>query len=256
MKLSRIYASKLYLTSNRKQEIDAAINSSDNVELVQQLSEYLDKDSREKLDEAIKEEEVEKAAEYAENEAEDAELEDNFDKDIPDESNVFSPSYSGAGGSIPSGPNSFGEDMGGGPDMFDVPEGGGEEGGGEPAPAPDAPVEESTAIYGEITADTKLEFNANTLAEEADTIKGTLNANESTAGVIRLVIVDNELWLYYKDEVNIGDIMVDVIEALNASAYTYLTFSRLARSNNAIVFDVNEVIGPVKSIQEIEEEVK
>ena len=51
--------------------------------------------------------------------------------------------------------------------------------------------------------------------------------------------------------------MVDVIEALNASAYTYLTFSRLARSNNAIVFDITSNLQePIKSIQDIEEESK
>lgn len=254
MKLPRIYASKLYLTSSRKQEIDAAINSSDNVELVQQLSEYLDSDARDKLDEAIQEKEDEQAAQEAENTPEPT-LDDNFGEEVPDEKNVFSPSYSGAGGGIPSGPSDFGEDMGGeGSDIFDMPEG--DEGEPAPAPEPDAAVEESTAIYGEVTADTKLETNINKLAEEADIIKGTLNANDSTAGIIRLVIDNDELWLYYKDEVNIGDIMVDVIEILNASAYTYLTFSRLARSNNAIVFDINEVVEPVKPTQKVEEEVK
>lgn len=252
MKLSRIYASKLYLTNPRREAINAAINDSENVELVQQLSEYLDKDAREKLDEAVQEELAETEAKESEN-APEVGLEDNFDKDVPDENNVFSPSYSGGGG-IPSGPDNFGGDMEGeGSDIFDMPEG--DEGGGEPAPAPepDDAVEESTAIYGKVTADTALEFNINTLAEEAEIIKGTLNSKDTTAGVIRLVIVDNELWLYYKDEVNIGDIMVDVIESLNASAYTYLSFSRLARSNNAIVFDINEVIEPVKSIEEVEE---
>ena len=55
MKLSRLYASKLYQTSNRKDLIRASIDKAENVELVQQLSEYLDKDSRELLDEAIEE---------------------------------------------------------------------------------------------------------------------------------------------------------------------------------------------------------
>ena len=50
--------------------------------------------------------------------------------------------------------------------------------------------------------------------------------------------------------------MVDVIEVLNGTVYTYLSFSRLARSNNAIVFDINSVEEPVKPVQEIEEENK
>ena len=48
--------------------------------------------------------------------------------------------------------------------------------------------------------------------------------------------------------------MVNVIEVINGAGYTYLTFSRLARSNNAIVFDINLVAEQVKSIKEIEEE--
>ena len=84
-----------------------------------------------------------------------------------------------------------------------------------------------------------------------------MNSKEDTAGVQRITVDDKELWIYYEDKVNIGDIMVNVIEALNASAYTYLSFSRLARSNNAIVFDIKLNLNePIKSIQDIEEETK
>lgn len=251
MKLSRIYASKLYLTSSRRNSIDAAINSADNIELVQQLSDYLDKDSKEKLAEAIEEEEQEGAAQAEEIDEEnlDVDIDEEIGGDIPDDRNVFSPSYSGGGGA---GPIS---DMGGGeePDIFAEPEGGeGEEPSAEPQP--DETVEEATAIYGEVTADTKIDDSINTVAEDIEIIKGTLNGREDTAGVIRAVITDNELWLYYKDEVNIGDIMVDVIEVLNGTAYTNLSFSRLARSNNAIVFDINSTFEPVKPTQEVDEE--
>lgn len=249
MKLSRIYASKLYLTSSRRKSIDAAINSADNVELVQQLSDYLDKDSKEKLAEAIEEEEQEEAAQAQEIDEEnlDVDIDEEIGGDIPDDRNVFSPSYSGGGGAGP-----ISDDMGGGeePDIFAEPEG---EEAPAPEPAPDESVEESTAIYGEVTANTAIEDNLDSVAEDIDVIKGTLNGREDTAGVIRAVITDNELWLYYKDEVNIGDIMVDVIEVLNGTAYTNLSFSRLARSNNAIVFDINSTFEPVKSIPEVEE---
>ena len=251
MKLSRIYASKLYLTSSRRKSIDAAINSADNVELVQQLSDYLDKDSKEKLAEAIEEEVQEEAAQAEEIDEEnlDVDIDEEIGGDIPDDRNVFSPSYSGGGGA---GPIS---DMGGGeePDIFAEPEGDESSEGGESSDIPDEPVEEATAIYGEVTADTKIDDSINTVAEDIEIIKGTLNGREDTTGVIRAVITDNELWLYYKDEVNIGDIMVDVIEVLNGTAYTNLSFSRLARSNNAIVFDINAVAEPVKSIPEVEE---
>ena len=48
--------------------------------------------------------------------------------------------------------------------------------------------------------------------------------------------------------------MIDVIEVLNAAGYTYLKFNRLARSNNAIVFDISLTVDPIKSEKEIEED--
>lgn len=71
-----------------------------------------------------------------------------------------------------------------------------------------------------------------------DVIKGTLNHKAETAGVSRIESKDKELWIYYNDDVNLNNIMTDVIELLNNTGYTYLSFNRLARSNNAIVFEV------------------
>lgn len=248
MRLSRVYSSKLYLTNARRDQIADAINSSQNAELVQQLSDYLDDKSKEKLAEAVHEEEEEvKQEEAALEEEEGMSADEDFNGDIPDDRNVFSPSYSGGGGAPSSMPS---DNMGGDePDIFAEPEGGEAP---APEPAPDETVEQSTAIYGEVTASTTLEDAVNSVAEDIDIIKGTLNGKEDTNGVIRATITDDELWLYYKDEVNIGDIMVDVIETLNGTAYTNLTFSRLARSNNAIVFDIN-LPEAVKSISEVEE---
>ena len=50
--------------------------------------------------------------------------------------------------------------------------------------------------------------------------------------------------------------MIDVIEVLNAAGYTYLKFNRLARSNNAIVFDIGLTVDPIKPEKEIEEDAK
>lgn len=251
MRLSRIYSSKLYLTSNRKDKIRATINSPKNAELVQQISDYLDDNSKEKLDEALEEKEEKLEANKPQQPAE-GEPVDEFNADVPDESNVFSPSYSGGGHST--GPIEDFGDMDGEPDMFAEPSG---DDSDAEAPESDAekPVEESTAIYGKVTADTKV-CPVIDIISEADVIKGTLNSREDTAGVLRIAIDEHELWIYYKDEVNIGDIMVDVIEVINGANYTYLTFSRLARSNNAIVFDINLIPEQIKSIKEIEEENK
>ena len=46
MILQRIYSSKLYVTSTRKDRIHAAIQDPINAELVQQLSDYLDEDAQ------------------------------------------------------------------------------------------------------------------------------------------------------------------------------------------------------------------
>lgn len=251
MRLKRIYASKLYLTNSRKDRIHAAIGDAKNVELVQQLAEYLDDEDKEKLDNIVEEKKVEKEAEKAQEAP--AVEEQGSAPDIPEERNVFSPSYSGGGSfNPPSGDfEDFGSEPGG-----DIPEEAPAD-TPEPAPSADEPVEEATAIYGEIKADTDICDILSDIASEATTIKGTLNGKAETAGVQRIAVDDKELWIYYEDDVNTRDIMVDVIEALNASAYTYLEFSRLARSNNAIVFDINlNTKEPIKSIKEVEEENK
>lgn len=239
MKLSRIYSSKLYITSTRKDRIKAAINDPFNVELVQQISDYLDNDSKKLLKTAVEEEDAK--TEELENKNSDSDKGSIEDEPLDDERNVFSPSYSGSHGPI--APPS---DMGDGMD-----EGGSEESGGEPdnapeEPAPDTDVEESTQIP--IEGSSKIEDIISGLIDDLPVIKGTLNGRADTAGVIRLNVDDDELWIYYGDEVNLSDIMVDVIEALNGANYNYLTFNRLARSNNAIVFDITGNISePIKS---------
>lgn len=258
MRLSRIYSSKLYTTNPRKDRIHAAINNPMNVELVQQLSDLLDDDAKAKLDEAIAEKNAEREAREAEDAA--AQAPEAGGEEFPDEeNNVFSPSFSGGGhhSAPPSGGMSSGPDIFGEPEGPEAPAEGGEP--EVPAPeVPEAPVEESSGLEGDaITADTDIDDVVFDIANESNVIKGTLNSRGDTAGVLRIAVDDNELWVYYKDEVNIGDIMVDVIETLNGANYTYLTFSRLARSNNAIVFDINLNLNePVKSVVEVQEENK
>ena len=239
MKLSRIYSSKLYITSTRKDRIKAAINDPFNVELVQQISDYLDNDSKKLLKTAVEEKDAK--IEELENKNSDSNEGSIEDEPLDDERNVFSPSYSGSHGPI-APPSDMGGDMG---------EGGSEEPGGEPGdtpeePAPDTDVEESTQIP--IEGSSKIEDIISDLINDLPVIKGTLNGRADTAGVIRLNVDDDELWIYYGDEVNLSDIMVDVIEALNGANYNHLTFNRLARSNNAIVFDITGNISePIES---------
>lgn len=240
MRLQRIYSSKLYLTSSRKDKIHAAMNSTDtwNVELVQQLEEYLGDEAKEQL-------------EVAKSQVTNPETNDTTPEVAP---SGLSPS-GGGGGGAPS--SSFTGDVFSdfGTDEF---EGGGEAAGDEvsvePAAEPEAPVEESTKVDGtSITATSTIWTTPEDAVSQCNVIQGTLNAREDTKGVNRLQVKDSELWIYFNDDVNLNDTMINVIEVLNSTGYTYLTFNRLARSNNAIVFDINLNLIPIKTVEEIEE---
>ena len=239
MRLQRIYSSKLYLTSSRKDKIHAAMQDPINAELVQQLSDYLDDTAQAELDQAIAQEEAEEQAT------------DNADNtSVAPASSGSTPAPSGGSHSAFSGDvfkDFGGDDLGG----EDIPM---DEGAEEPAP--EAPVEESTKTPGKsITAATAIIWTTlDDVVNDCETIKGTLNVREETNGVSRLQVKDNELWIFYNDDANLNDKMVEVIEVLNASGYTYLKFNRLARSNNAIVFDIGLVAEPMKSEEEIEDE--
>ncbi len=73
----------------------------------------------------------------------------------------------------------------------------------------------------------------------AGEIKGTLNARSATSGVARTSVKNDELWVYYNDDINLNNVMSPVIETISAANYHYLIFNRLARTDNAIVFAIN-----------------
>ena len=251
MRLQRIYSSKLYVTSTRKDRIHAAMQDPINAELVQQIEDYLSDDAKQEL-------EVAQAQESAP-------AESNPDAPMSDDLGESTPS---AGGGRPSsGPShssftgdvlkDFGDD-----ELADVEPLEDAEAPVRDTDAPDVSVDEapeaieSVTKEGEaITGSTNIESMVFSLASEVPVIKGTLNSMEQTSGVSRIELKPEELWIYYEDKVNIGDIMVDVIEALNGANYTYLSFSRLARSNNAIVFDIlMSTTEPMKSVSEVTSE--
>lgn len=76
---------------------------------------------------------------------------------------------------------------------------------------------------------------------DLDSLKGTMNAVSDTCGVQRVKIDEDkkELWVYYNDDINLNDIMTPLIELLESSSYNYLIFNRLARSGNAVVFEIS-----------------
>jgi hypothetical protein len=222
-----------------------------NAELVQQLEEYLSDTAKVELKHAIDEEQQEAQATQP-----------------ADDSNSVAPSSSSEGHSAPpshgggSHPSftgnimdDFGED-----ELADVEipdDMGGDAPAEEPATEEPEPVESVTQEGRPITSSTAIIWTTlDDVVSDATVIKGTLNAREDTSGVSRIEVKDSELWIYYNDDSNLNDKMVEVISVLNSPGYTYLKFNRLARSNNAIVFDVNLNVEPIKSVKEVEEDKK
>lgn len=100
-------------------------------------------------------------------------------------------------------------------------------------------VTESSRVSGTSVLGSLPRSDFKDMRQVSDQIKGMLNFKDSTQGVNRILYKENELWIYYNDSVNLNNVMADVIELLNASGYTYLEFNRLARSDNAMVFQVD-----------------
>lgn len=73
--------------------------------------------------------------------------------------------------------------------------------------------------------------------DDIDRLEAALNGNSNTQGVIRCAEKDDEVWVYYNDDINISKILPDIMDELDASNITDISFSRIARSSNAIVFD-------------------
>lgn len=243
MRLQRIYSSKLYVTSTRKDKIHAAIQDPINVELVQQIEDYLSDEAKTELNQVLvqqKEDAISKV--------------NPADKSAaPSGNSSYAPSGGGASHSAFTGDimSDFGDD-----DLADVeiPE----DMGGDDVDETSEPVEpeavESVTQEGKpITSSTAIIWTTlDDVVADCETIKGTLNAREDTTGVTRLEVKDKELWVYYNDDTNLNDKMVEVISVLNSTGYTYLKFNRLARSNNAIVFDISLNFEQIKPKAELE----
>ena len=198
-----IYASKVFQCSKRQTEIRNKIESSGNIELLQQLIGDLDEEFQT----------VNTVAPEL-NDQKDTKESDSNQTDDSVETNEPTKSPS-VGQPVSFTPSSEKEE----PDDNSESE----EPDQESEDKVQEPVEESTKIH----------------VIPLDEIKGTLNHVADTAGVSRIEMKDHELWIFYNDEVNLNNIMTEAIELLNNTGYTYLSFNRLARSNNAIVFEIS-----------------
>ena len=227
-----IYASKMFQNSPRKDKIKAALESPINIELVKQLEEYLD-------EEFIPAEPVH---------TEPKESAPTSDTNRPASKPKASPRAGGGGGhSSPSLAAKYS-------DKLDA----------EPAPDIEPDINEPAA---DTTSDTASDTNTEAatqinkqpvmsgtciqLPTIVNDIKSILNIRAELAGVERVAFKgEDEIWVYYSDDINLNNIMSSVIETLNAGGFAYLEFNRLARSDNAIVFtfntaDTEAVVDPI-----------
>lgn len=223
---SKIIGSKLYKSSKRKNVILNAIQDPKNAGLLTQLAEYLDEQYQtpENLEGKPEVKEAPEGKEGGES---------------------IRPSEGGGTGGDGGAIAGLGEGM----SLMDTPEteedldalmseeGGSDEGadlesddGYEPI---DDTVEESTKVTKQ-----KITACEDIAVDQLESLKSSLNLVEETKGVTRIAIKNNELWLYYNDDINLNNIMTDVIESVSSLGIDWAEFNRLARSDNAIVFEI------------------
>lgn len=229
--MKTIYASKMFMSSSRKSSILAAMQSTINMELVKQLEDYLD-DEYKPID-----------VESETNSNPDTDTgtvnkSNDHDSNDPVSHNTGKPAYKlnpNLNPGLDDDLDSIEDDT---TDNLDS----------EIDNASDAHPELNSAssVSGlSVTANTVLQQNPlivtqNMFSSLVGEIKGTLNSRSNTNGANRVLIKNDELWIYYNDDINLNSMMPNVIDVLSTANYYYLSFNRLARTDNAIVFDLSD----------------
>ena len=237
--MKSIYASKLYKASKRKDRINAALIAPTNLALVQQLAESLDEEYKtlENFGMSPKEEKKDSKEDTG------ADIEDFVvDEEIDPQNDLVTMDDLGEASS--SKGNKSSKPSKAPKHRSELDE--------KSEPKEDQPKADTSELIPESPANDqnsepeastnvteKEEVNAATVLD-LTTLKATLNSRGDTAGVTRIAEKENEVWIYYKDDVNLNNIMVDVIDYLMNSGYESFEFNRLARSDNAIVFEVKK----------------
>lgn len=236
--MKAIFASKLYQASPRKDRIQAQLNSPINSELVRQLSEYLDEDALRLADAII------------------PDVHDsNEDVDTSDDSREATSTEKGSSpsGSTKSAPSSSPHKIGDLSDKISRVESKDRDSeGDEPGDSSsgssesssetksDESVEESVNIEGIDEVDVPDDrLGSDPVDETLNTsnIQDYLNSDGRTTGIRRVENKADELWIYYRDDINLNSIMEPVITLLS-DKYSTCEFNRLARTENAIVFQM------------------
>lgn len=213
--IDRIYSCKMYKNSKNKDQIVATLQDPTNAELVVQLQSYLDPQYRKKKK---------------------PDKQDDIDPDIEskvDDNDVegMDPVDNGPKPTRPAYPSaaSFSEN----PSDDSSTD-------SQSQLTVDPENEDEPAEHGNQNDDVTSSISASTALEtlQTDSIKGLLNSSEDTSGVNRILVKGEELWIYYEDKKNLNNIMGPAIELLSSANYACLEFNRLARTDNAIVFQI------------------
>lgn len=223
--MKAIFASKLYKASPRKEKIKAALKNPINSELVGQLANYLD-------EEYIPDEPDQPVASHPSPKRDESEASrDNFKA----EGSGFH------GGSPRMGNGSNSPEFEG--DIESVDDDLSNQGDESVSEVSDDNTSEELTdaiIEEEIESATDVESSTSLSDEDVLGIRNLLENDASTCGVDRIVTKDDEAWIYYDDNINLNKVMTPVIEKVESSEWDNLEFNRLARTSNAIVFQIRE----------------
>lgn len=233
---------RFYLASKYKETIQSAISDPMNGELVKQLNEYIDEDRYN----VVVIDEVDKGAEAQPN-APQGETPDNGGAESQGSPSMPSMPSRHSAPISPSG-SPVSEDFDDSDFQGDSPEDAednvpGMMVDGEPVGDTGEPTEDAEAAAESADSDINGVIDIQTTdsvdAIVPQDIKQKLNDNEDTAGVVRVAKKNDELWVYYDDKINLNNIMIDIIEFINGLGYSDMEFNRVARSDNAMVFQIS-----------------
>lgn len=214
-----IYGCKMFRSSSRKDHIRANIANPINVELVQQIEDLTDDEDK------------------ISNSPSEGSSANTKERKI-----LKGPSSSPSGGSYSP---SFDDGSEPSDDDIFIPD---EE---NPDDIPDDSNEENGSLNTEDVSDDTSDDISDEEVESSETItavvedeldinqlKSILNESSSlTYGVSRISERKNEVWIYYNDDVNLNPMLSDIIYTVESSKFKNLEFNRIARSDNAVVFE-------------------
>lgn len=213
--LKYIYGCKMFRSSSRKNHIKANIANPINVELVQQIQDLTD-DS---------EDTVEKV---------------NHSENKSERKILKGPSSSPSGGSYSTSLSHGSEPS---EDDIFIPDETDNNGNKDENFDDSDSLDTSDESVDEDTSDENVESSEDITAVVEDELdinqlKSILNESSSlTYGVSRISERNNEVWVYYNDDVNLNPMLSDIIYAVESSKFKNLEFNRIARSDNAVVFE-------------------